>query len=117
MLDTLQTFEYVKNVKNAMFLTFFPPKQSETIVGGSYYVAPATIKPLYRVHKNCGVLAKYLPSWPPSHEIRKARAKLTDFPPRNSAWTAWKTGETVHPAAASAGVLNANLGCGIRKQD
>ena len=32
---------------------FFPPNQSETIVGGSYYVAPATIKPLYRVHKNC----------------------------------------------------------------
>ena len=33
---------------------FFPPKQSETIVGGSYYVAPATIKPVYRVHKNFG---------------------------------------------------------------
>ena len=27
---------------------FFPPKQSEAIVGGSYYVAPATKKPPYR---------------------------------------------------------------------
>ena len=35
---------------------FFPPKQSETIVGGSYYVAPATIKPPYRVHKIFGFI-------------------------------------------------------------
>ena len=39
------------------FLTdFFPPKQSETIVGGSYYVAPATIKPPYRLHKIFGFI-------------------------------------------------------------
>ena len=39
---------------------FFPPKQSETIVGGSYYVAPATIKPLYRVHENGRIFVFFL---------------------------------------------------------
>ena len=30
----------------------FPPKQSEAIVGGSYYRAPATLTPSYRVQQN-----------------------------------------------------------------
>ena len=32
---------------DVVWTPFFLPKQNETIVGGSYYVAPAAIKPLY----------------------------------------------------------------------
>ena len=38
---------------------FSPPKQSETIVGGPYYVAPATIKPLCRVRQKWSYFSKF----------------------------------------------------------